>query len=121
MSSNACRTVLFPEPESPVKMTSWRDSRVERGFTIGSCSTLDPPLMRAGDTHIFAIFCHGPPRDANARILELFRNLVVGQRLRSVFFIDHLFYKPLQREQRHSAALRPIHCFAEKRAQFQHA
>src|SRR5258707_1104195 len=24
MSSNARRTVLFPEPESPVRMTSWR-------------------------------------------------------------------------------------------------
>jgi hypothetical protein len=24
MSSNALRTVLFPEPESPVRMTSWR-------------------------------------------------------------------------------------------------
>src|SRR5579859_3572108 len=99
MSSNAWRTVLLPEPESPVRMTNWRDSRVERVFTAGGCSTLHPPLMRAGNTHIFAIFCHGAPRDANAGVLKLLRNLVVRQRLGRVFFIDHFLYEAFQRQQ----------------------
>src|SRR6476660_4258103 len=108
MSSNAWRTVLLPEPESPVRMTSWRDSRVGRGFTVGSCSTLYPPLMRAGDTHIFPIFRHGPSRDANSRVLQLLRNLIVGQRLRRIFFINHFLNEPFQRQQRHAAAFRPV-------------
>src|SRR5262252_5309152 len=101
MSSNAWRTVLLPEPESPVRMTNWRVSRVVRVFTGAGCSTLHPPLMRAGDTHIFAIFCHGAPRHADAAVLELLCNLVVCQRLRGVFFVDHLLHKPLERQQRH--------------------
>src|SRR5437879_10775021 len=103
MSSNAWRTVLLPEPEGPVRMPNWRDSRVERGFTAGCRSTLDPPLMRAGDTHIFAIFCHGPPRHANSRVFEFLRNLIVGQRLGRVLFINHLLHKP--RSEEHTSEL----------------
>ena len=33
MSSNACKTVLLPEPESPVRMTSCRGSFRVGGFT----------------------------------------------------------------------------------------
>src|SRR5438477_11060894 len=117
MSSNAWRTVLLPDPESPVRMTSWRDSRVGRGFTVGDCSTLYPPLMRAGDTHIFSIFCHCPPRDANSRVLQLLRNLIVGQRLHRILFINHFLNESLQRQQRPAAAFRSVHSFAEVRTQ----
>src|SRR5215813_1939216 len=98
MSSNARSTVLFPEPESPVSMTSWRVSRVERGFTASGRSILHPPLMRAGDTHVFPVFCHCASRDANAPVFQLLRNLIVRQRLRRVLFINHFLHKALQRK-----------------------
>jgi hypothetical protein len=33
MSSKARRTVLFPEPETPVRMTRWRESFLADVFT----------------------------------------------------------------------------------------
>ena len=55
MSSKALRTVLFPEPERPVRMTSCRCWRVECCFTGGAGSALYPALVGAGDAHIFAV------------------------------------------------------------------
>src|SRR5579871_5114146 len=119
MSSNARRTVLFPEPESPVRMTSWRDSRMVRCFTAGGYSTLDPPLMGAGDTHIFAVFGHGAPSHLNAAIFQLFRNLIVGQRLGRILFVNHFLNESFQRQERHPAAFRSVDRFAEKGSQLQ--
>src|SRR5713101_5521186 len=66
MSSKAWSTVLFPEPESPVRMTSWRASRLAVCFTWRGRSVFYPALVGAGDAHIFAIFCYGEAGDVNA-------------------------------------------------------
>src|SRR5271157_3144441 len=120
MSSKALRTVLFPEPESPVRMTRCRASCRLDGFTWEGGLTLHPALMRAGDSHVFAIFSNGAARDVNAGVVELLGDLLVGERLRAVFFFNHFLYETLQGEQRHCAALRPVHGFAEEGAQFEH-
>src|SRR5215470_7430035 len=114
MSSNARRTVLFPEPESPVSMTSWRDSRLERGFKEGERSILYPPLMCAGYPHVFSVFRNRSSRYADACIFQLLCDLIVGQWVRGILFINHFLHKAFQREQRHSSALGPIHCLAKK-------
>src|SRR6266478_3485877 len=121
MSSKAWSTVLFPEPESPVRMTSWRDSRLAVCFTGRGRSVFNPALVGAGDAHVFAIFCDRAARDVNAGIVELFGNLIVGERLGAVFFLDHFLDQALEREQRHAAAFRTVNRFAEEGAQFQHA
>src|SRR6266849_2066200 len=97
MSSNALRTVLFPEPESPVRITSWRASRLAGCFTVRSRSVFYPPLVRAGDAHVFAVFGNGAARDAYSGVIKLLGDLIVGQRLGAVFFLDHFLDQPLQR------------------------
>src|SRR6266849_3888715 len=121
MSSKACSTVLFPEPESPVRMTSWRASRLAVCFTWRGRSVFYPALVGAGDAHIFAIFCYGAAGDVNAGVIELFGDLIVGERLGAVLFLDHFFDQALEGEQRHAAAFRTVHRFAEERTQFEHA
>src|SRR5260370_34035365 len=120
MSSNALSTVLFPEPESPVRMTSWRASRLAVCFTGRGRSVFYPALMGAGDAHIFAIFCDGAASDVNAGVVQFLGDLIVSKRLGSVFFLDHFLDQPLERQQRHAAAFRAVHRFAEERAQFPH-
>src|ERR1700738_4866150 len=120
MSSKALSTVLFPEPESPVRMTSWRVSRLAVSFTGRGRSVFYPALVGAGNAHIFAVFCDGTAGDVNAGVVELFGDLIVGQRLGAVFFFDHFLDQALEGEQRHAAAFRAVHRFAAERAQFQH-
>src|SRR6266403_4831414 len=121
MSSKARSTVLLPEPESPVRITSWRASRLSIGFTGRSRSVFNPALVGAGDAHIFAVFCDGTAGVVNAAVVELFGDLIVGERLGAVFFFDHFLDQALEREQRHAAAFRTVYGFTEERAQFQHA
>src|ERR1700674_1870323 len=97
MSSNARRTVLFPEPESPVRMTSWRVSGLVSGFTGGGGSVFFPGLVGAGNSHILAVFRDRAPRDVNTGVIKLFGNLFVRQRLGRIFFLDHLLAQPLER------------------------
>src|SRR6516165_8631859 len=117
MSSNALRTVLFPDPERPVRTTScrplalflvlreWRAWR----FTVLTGLTLHSALVCAGDPHVFPVFRHRPPCYLDSVFFELLRNLLVGERLRGVFLIDHLLHQPLQGQQRHPATFRPVH------------
>src|ERR1700732_4065267 len=115
MSSKALSTVLFPEPESPVRMTSWRASRLAVCFTGRGRSVFYPALMCAGDAHIFAVFCHGAAGGVEAGVVEFLVDLIVGERLGAVFFLDHFLDQALEREQRHTAAFRTVHRFAEER------
>src|SRR6267143_5081161 len=117
MSSKALSTVLLPEPESPVRMTSWRASRLAVCFTGRGRSVFHPALVGAGDAHIFAIFCNRAARDVNAAVVELFGDLIVGERLGAVFFLDHFLDQTLEGEQRHAAAFRAVHRFTEEGAQ----
>src|SRR5258707_15514406 len=119
MSSNARRTVLFPEPESPVRITSWRPAAwrvrslgAERFFTLAKAYlAFDPALGGAGNAHIPAVFGDRAPRYLDAGFIQFLRDLVVGQRFGRRLFVDHFLPQPLQRQQRHVAALRPIHRF----------
>src|SRR6266852_9305279 len=104
MSSNALRTVLFPEPDSPVRITSWRASRLAGCFTGRGRSVFYPPLVGAGDAHVFAVFGNSAARYVNAGVIKLLGYLIVGQRLGAVFFLDHFPNQPLQGQQRHRAA-----------------
>src|SRR5580704_4094913 len=115
MSSKVLRTVLFPEPERPVRMTSWRWWRVECCFTGGAGSALYPALMGAGDAHVFPVFRDRAARDVDAGIIEFLGDLIVGQRLGGIFLLDHLFYQAFQGEQRHAAAFGPVHRLTEER------
>src|SRR3984893_2540305 len=117
MSSNAWRTVLFPEPESPVRMTSCRASCLVCGFTGGAGSTLFPALVGAGDSHVFAVLRNRPAGDVDAGVVPLLGNLFVGQRLCRIFLFDHLLDEALEGEEGHPAAFRTVHRFAEKRSQ----
>src|SRR6267143_4472389 len=121
MSSKACRTVLFPEPESPVRMTRCRESCRACGFTGGGGSILFPALVSAGYAHVFAVLRDGAAGNVDAGVIKFLGNLFVGQRLRRIFFFNHLLDEPLEREERHAAALRPVDRFTEEGTQFQHA
>src|ERR1700730_13838273 len=115
MSSKDFSTVLFPEPESPVRTTRCRASCLVGGrFTGARALTLHSALMRAGDSHIFAVFRYRTSRNMDASVIQLLRDLLIRQRLRAVFFFDHLFYYTLQGQQRHRAALRSVHRFAKE-------
>src|SRR5580704_14083595 len=119
MSSNACRTVLFPEPESPVRMTSWRESCLVCGFTGAAGSVLLAALVSAWNSHVLAVLGDGAAGDVNAGVVELLGDLLVGQRLGGVLFFDHLLDEALEGQQGHAVALRAVHRLAEKRAQLQ--
>src|ERR1700737_550763 len=106
MSSKARRTALFPEQGSPLRITSWRASRLSCGFTGRSRSVSTPALVGAGNAHIFAVFCDGTAGDVNAAVVELFGDLIVGERLGAVFLFDHFLDQALEGEQRHAAAFR---------------
>src|SRR6266436_2104143 len=121
MSSKARSTVLFPEPERPVRMTRWRASCLADGFTEGGSSALHPALVSAGDAHVFAVLGNGAARDVDPCVVKLFGDLLVRERLRSVFFFNHFFDETLESEERHSAAFGAIHGLAEKGAQFKDA
>src|SRR5882762_12038503 len=121
MSSKAFSTVLLPEPERPVRITSWRASRRTGCFTGRCRSVFHPALVSAGYAHVFAIFRDGAASDVNTSVVEFLGDLVVGERLGAVFFFDHFLDQALERKQRHAAAFRTVYGFAEERAQFQHA
>src|SRR6266849_2665764 len=103
MSSTAWSTVLFPEPESPVRITSCRASCLACGCTGGVGSLRFPALVGAGDTHVFAVLRHGTAGDVTAGIIEFLGDLFVGQWLRRIFFFNHLLDEPLESEQPHAA------------------
>src|SRR5258706_13457447 len=92
MSSKARSTVLFPEPESPVRITSWRASRLSIGFTGRSRSVFNPALVGAGDAHIFAVFCDGTAVGVDARVVGVFFDLFGGERAGVVFFFLLFFF-----------------------------
>src|ERR1700752_5312109 len=97
MSSNALRTVLFPDPERPVRITSSRPlflslvSPEVRGWPCPVVAGLTFPsaLVCARDPHILPVFRHRPPCYLDSILFQLLRNLLVGQRFRCVLFIDH--------------------------------
>jgi len=95
------------EPLSPVRMTSWRVSGATRRFT-GRRLSLDPALVGAGDAQIFAILGDGAARDADAAVGQHLGDVIVGERVRAVFLIDHFLDQPLERRQGHSRALGPF-------------
>src|SRR5690242_8821204 len=119
MSSKARRTVLLPEPERPVRMTSWWASRLWKGFTEGGESTLDAALMRAGDAHIFAVFGNGAASDVDACIVQLLGQLFIRERLGGVLFLNHFLDETLQSEQGHAAAFGAVHRFAKEGAELE--
>src|SRR5262245_35388076 len=115
MSSKAFSTVLLPDPESPVRMTSWLASLFLGVFTCAhSRSGFHPTLMSAGDAHVFAVFGDGASRYVDAGVFQPGRDVLVGKRLGGILLFDHLFHQPLQRQQRHPAALRSVYRLAEE-------
>src|SRR6266403_6006617 len=120
MSSKALSTVLFPDPERPGRIPSWRVSRRTGCFTARCRSVFHPALVSAGDAHVFAIFRHRAASDVNAGVVEFLGDLIVGERLGAVFFFDHFLDQALEREQRHAAAFWAVHRLAEERAQFEY-
>src|SRR6476646_4330658 len=98
MSSKALSTVLFPEPERPVRITSWRASRLTGCFTGRSRSVFHPALVSAGYAHVFAIFCYGAASDMNAGFIEFLGDLIVGERFGAIFFFDHFLDQALEGE-----------------------
>src|SRR5258708_35423145 len=92
MSSNALSTVLFPEPESPVRMTSWRASRLAVCFTGRGRSVFYPALVGTGDAHIFAIFCDGAAGGADGRGVEPFCAVFVGGGRWPLLFLSLCFF-----------------------------
>src|SRR5260370_36264945 len=93
MSSNALSTVLFPEPESPVRMTSWRASRLAVCFTGRGRSVFYPALMGAGDAHIFAVFCDGAAGDGDAAGGPFVWGLFGGERVGAGLFLHQFFLR----------------------------
>src|SRR5271170_4462194 len=87
----------------------------------GGFLTLDPSAVGAGNAEIFAIFRDGAARDLNAFLAEALGDLLVGERVRGVFIINHFFDAALEREQGHFAALRTVHGFTEKITELQDA
>src|SRR5260370_19843981 len=94
MSSNALSTVLFPEPESPVRMTSWRASRLAVCFTGRGRSVFYPALMGAGDAHIFAVFCDGAAGHPDAGRGPVLCALICRATLGCLFVLDYFFDPP---------------------------
>src|SRR5260221_6238532 len=86
MSSKARSTVLFPEPESPVRITSWRASRLSTCFTGRSRSVFNPALVGAGDAHIFAVFCDGTAGKGEVTVAARFCDLFARGRFGGGFF-----------------------------------
>src|SRR5260370_10005498 len=115
MSSNALSTVLFPEPESPVRMTSWRASRLAVCFTGRGRSVFYPALMGAGDAHIFAVFCDGAAVHVNAGFVPIFCGLVISKPVCVGFFSGFFFYLPPLRRRRQAALSRGLSPFRAER------
>jgi hypothetical protein len=79
MSSKDFSTVLFPEPESPVRTTRCRASCLVDGrFTGVRALTLHSALVRAGNSHIFAVFRHRAARNVNACVIQFLRDLFIS-------------------------------------------
>src|SRR5258708_2878264 len=108
MSSKACRTVLLPEPESPVRITRCRVSCRACGFTGGRRSALFPALVSAGNSHVFAVLCDRAARDVDACVIQLLGDLFVSQGVSGIFLFNHFLDHALEGEEGHTAALRPV-------------
>src|SRR5579864_9623417 len=95
----------------------------------GACSPLitgcflllHPPLVRAGNFHVLAILCHRTASHLNSLRLKDAGNLLIGQRLRRIFFFNQLLHSPLQNQQRGVSALWPVDALAEEIAQLEDA
>ena len=77
------------------------------------------PLMSGRNFHVFAVFRHCPPGDLNAFGLQASGDLLVSQRLRGIFFLDHLLYPAFQDQQRSRAAGWALHRFGEEVSQLE--
>src|SRR5215472_2104666 len=120
MSSKAWRTVLLPEPERPVRMTSWPGRGLDAAVALAEGRLVpDTALMRAGDAHVFAILGDGASSNVDSVVVELLGDLLVGQRFGGVFLFNHLLNEALEGQQGHSATLGTIHGFAEEGAQLE--
>jgi hypothetical protein len=60
---------------------------------------LHPPLMRAGNAHVLTILGHRTPCHLNTLGLQNASDLVIGIRVRGIFFLDQLLNPALQDEQ----------------------
>src|ERR1035437_9112508 len=88
---------------------------------MASSSVPDAPLVGGRDLHILAVFRHRAPRDGDPLGLQHRGDLLVRQRLGTVFFRNHFLHHPFQQEQRGGAAQRALHGFREEIAQLEHA
>src|SRR5258705_4344754 len=102
MSSKALSTVLFPEPERPVRMTSWRASRLTGCFTGRGRSVFHPSLVSAGYAHILAIFRDGAAGDMNGGVRGVLGGLIVRGRGCVLFFSAHFCFTARSRQRRQS-------------------
>jgi hypothetical protein len=55
----------------------------------------DAPLVRTGNTHVFAILGDGSSRDLDALRLQNAGNLLIGQRSRWIFLFTQFLYAKL--------------------------
>src|SRR5258708_21278949 len=110
MSSKARSTVLFPEPESPVRITSWRASRLSIGFTGRSRSVFNPALVGAGDAHIFAVFCDGTAGGGECAPAARFWGVFVRGGLGAPFFFFLFFFPAPVRAPRPSSLPPALSC-----------
>src|SRR5665213_4426049 len=77
----------------------------------------DASLMRRGNAHILAILRDSAPSHLYAFGLQALRDVFVGEWMSCVLLFNHLFYTPLQDQQRSPATGRPLHRLREKVAQ----
>ena len=52
-------------------------------------------LVGGRNVHVFAVFCHGAARKLDALIVQHCRNLIVSERVASIFFFNQLADLPL--------------------------
>src|SRR5437879_1002485 len=122
MSSKAWRTVLLPDPESPVRITSWPARGRDAGEPFAKrLLALDTALVRAGYTHVLAVFGDSAASDVDAVVVQFLGDLLVRQGLGGVFFFDHFLDETLERQQRHAATFGTVHGLAEERTQLENA
>jgi len=71
MSSKACRTVLLPEPESPVRMTSLPGFASRLAASRGDAAQLFSGVGECWDFSVFAILCDRAAGHVNSRVIQL--------------------------------------------------
>ena len=66
----------------------------------GGPSSFHPPLMSAGDSHIFTVLGDCPTRDVDTLLAQFRRELLVRHRLDRVLLFDHFLDQPLEIDER---------------------